>query len=402
MAQKVRLRFWGAGKRPRILRGLACLLVFCLCLSPFSAYADSTVHFSSANSADYDLRFQYRLTGEDTIYTYKYGNGFSLGSTVYPFLDLMVTYGIDDDYAFVGAYDTFRLYIGDVSGFDFDSGDAITVSLYITPASYSNNFLGDGGTFSVAFVYSGGTTTVKCSDVTISGGTITGTCIAPVSSSDLTALRVRIQNTNGLGYGTIIYDYAVSGFTFQTLSFSIESQNTSLLRTIIDYLSALPDKISAFFTALGDRISGFFDDLLAGIKEFFEYLFKPSDDFFTNLQSELDEYLTEHLGAVYQVPEYLISELTEMYNGLTNSSGDSLIITMPDISFTLKGKTYVLCDSFTYDLLSPIDSLSSKAMINTALNIGRWLITFSLAVGLTRMVYKRIINKVGVEGGDEL
>lgn len=180
---------------------------------------------------------------------------------------------------------------------------------------------------------------------------------------------------------------------------------TNLGNNIKQWFIDITNNIKGFFNTLGDRISGFFETIWNNTVEFFTSLFKPSDDYFENLRKDLDEHMSKHLGAVYNVPKELITQLNTIVNGLKGSNANHLYIAIPEFSFRLKGEKRVLLEAQQFDLLSSVNAIEEggfKTAYNTALIIMHGMIDLVLALGCFRMVYKKIINKVGIEGGDEL
>lgn len=154
------------------------------------------------------------------------------------------------------------------------------------------------------------------------------------------------------------------------------------------------------------KIGGFFDKFFENISNFLKSLFMPSDDYFDILRADLDTYLTEHLGVVYELPVTLLEETKTMYSGIRNQNINtvSLYIRVPEISFTLNGVKHTLLRSQSYDLFAFFSQMPSQfqSAYNNAIKIMRAFIDISLAVACFRMIYKQIINKVGIEGGSDL
>lgn len=166
-------------------------------------------------------------------------------------------------------------------------------------------------------------------------------------------------------------------------------------------------KIGSWLSSLGDRIGEFFDNIFEKIKEFFISLFKPSDDYFDNLQADLDSYMSDHLGVVYELPAALLKNMLEIVDGLNNTADDgSLIIAVPEFAFKLKGTKYILLEAQEFNMMSTFwnDGWESSTLsaLEIALVIMRGLVDLTLAVLCFRMIYKKIINKVGIEGGDDI
>lgn len=172
-----------------------------------------------------------------------------------------------------------------------------------------------------------------------------------------------------------------------------------------DWFTDLGNNLRDWFNSLGDRINGFFTTIWNNTVEFFTRLFKPEDDYFENLRADLDSHMSKHLGAVYNVPKALITQLTSIVNGLKGADANHLYIAIPEFSFRLKGEKKVLLEAQQFDVLSSLNSIdegATKSAFNVALIIMHGMIDLVLGVGCFRMIYKKIINKVGIEGGDEL
>ncbi len=171
------------------------------------------------------------------------------------------------------------------------------------------------------------------------------------------------------------------------------------------------ENVGKWFSDLNSKIQEWFTRLVAdiwtlfrSIQEFFISLFKPSDDYFDNLREDLDNHMSEHLGAVYNVPKALLAQLVDIVNGLKGAT-PNLNIAVPEFSFKLKGEKYVILEKQDFNLLSSINSIDepeTQGVYRIALIIMHGMIDLALAVGCFKMVYKKIINKVGIEGGDEL
>ncbi len=194
--------------------------------------------------------------------------------------------------------------------------------------------------------------------------------------------------------------FADVGKWFSDLGKNIQQWFTNLVNNLKTWF----DNIGQWFKDIGDRIGGFFTTIWNNTVEFFTNLFKPSDDYFDRLREDLDNHMSVHLGAVYNVPKELIRQLTSIVNGLKGSNANHLYLSIPDIEFTLNGKRHVLVEAARYDLLSFVSSMPSafKSIYNVVLVIMHGMIDLALALACFKMIYRKIINKVGIEGGDEL
>lgn len=225
---------------------------------------------------------------------------------------------------------------------------------------------------------------------------------------------------------------------------TVSSESTSLLNKIIDFvkgifenLKELPSKIGDFFSnlstslkqwfadvgnwfsnlgdnlkqwfsnvgdwfsSLGEKIGGFFTDIFDKIKEFFTNLFKPHDGYFDEVKDDLDKFLTEHLGIAYTLIPSLLSQTKEIITAVFNN-GDDVIITFPALKVPIGDKTFVVgeAQSINFTDIYYNDNLNSVWL--TLFTISDTVFSIGSALLFVRVVYKKFINKVGVEGGDEV
>lgn len=225
---------------------------------------------------------------------------------------------------------------------------------------------------------------------------------------------------------------------------TVSSESTSLLNKIIDFVKGifenikeLPSKIGDFFSnlssslkqwfadvgdwfsnlgdnlkqwfanvgdwfsSLGDKIGGFFTDIFDKIKEFFTSLFKPHDGYFDEVKTDLDNFLTEHLGIAYTLIPSLLSQTKEIITAVFNN-GDDVIITFPALKVPIGDKTFVVgeAQSINFTDIYYNDNLNSVWL--TLFTISDTVFSIGSALLFVRVVYKKFINKVGVEGGDEV
>lgn len=154
------------------------------------------------------------------------------------------------------------------------------------------------------------------------------------------------------------------------------------------------------------KIGGFFENFFENISNFLKSLFMPSDDYFENLRTDLDVYLTDHLGVVYELPSKLYKDTEKMVNGIRGKdiNSVSLYVRVPEISFTLNGEKHILLTAQNYNLFSFLTDMPTQftSIYKTAVGLMRALIDITLAVACFKMIYKQIVNKVGIEGGSDL
>lgn len=128
-----------------------------------------------------------------------------------------------------------------------------------------------------------------------------------------------------------------------------------LATKIGNFFASLGDKIGGFFTTIWNNIKGAFENLIEKIKGFFDslfdflkFLFIPSDDFWANFFQNLSAKLEEHLGFVYQIPEFVVNFFKNL---MTFSVGNDPILSIPAISWmghtVLEANTINLNSYFT-------------------------------------------------------
>lgn len=161
--------------------------------------------------------------------------------------------------------------------------------------------------------------------------------------------------------------------------------------------------VGDWFSSLGDKIGGFFTDIFNKIKEFFTSLFKPHDGYFDEVRNDLDAYLAAHLGIAYTAIPAILEFTKRIFTDVSTAYQGSPIITLPAINIPIGDNTIHLLDSVSVNLddyMSTDDNMQNVLTIlfgisDTLLNVGAFIC-------FCRVVYKKFINKVGVEGGDDV
>lgn len=384
MDKKVGKRVEGVQKFPRRLRGLLLLLVSLIIFNSFTV---------SVYASDYSLEFVVCAVTAKTsqfpsgiIYDVPVNENFDGNIITWPDADFTTSQvdGIDFQLILTGSFSS-----GDIVTFNYSSnlgGLAFnTADLRVTENGNKTNFYlnNSSGTFSYTF------------------------------SENCNRLRLWFTSED-----LRKSPESVTPSTRFKLTYSVETEEKGLLKSILDWIKQIPTKIGEFFTnlinnlkewfnsigewftELGDKISGFFENLFNNIKEFFTSLFKPSDGYFDSVRSDLDAFLSEHLGIVYELPIKLLEQIQTIYNRLNrgSSSSHNLSIAVPAFKFTLFGTTYQIFDGGNFDLYQE----GNMPWLDSIINIMHVMIDIALAVGFVRFVYKKIVNKVGIEGGDEI
>lgn len=384
MDKKVGKRVEGVQKFPRRLRGLLLLLVSLIIFNSFTV---------SVYASDYSLEFVVCAVTAKTsqypsgiIYDVPVNENFDGNIITWPDADFTTSQvdGIDFQINLTGSFSP-----GDIVTFNYSSnlgGLAFnTADLRVTEnGNYTNFYFNNSsGTFSYTF------------------------------SENCNRLRLWLTSED-----LRKSPESVTPSTRFKLTYSVETEEKGLLKSILDWIKQIPTKIGEFFTnlinnlkdwfesignwfsELGDRISGFFESLFNNIKEFFTSLFKPSEDYFDTVRADLDSFLSEHLGIVYELPISLYEETKTIYYRLNRQVGigSNLTIAVPPFQFTLFGTTYEIFEGGNYDLYQE----GNMPWLDTIIDIMHVVIDLFLAIGFVKFTYKKVINKVGVEGGDEL
>ena len=162
--------------------------------------------------------------------------------------------------------------------------------------------------------------------------------------------------------------------------------------------------VGDWFSSLGDKIGGFFTDIFNKIKEFFTSLFMPHDGYFDEVETDLDNFLTEHLGIAYTAVPSILKFTKTIFTNTYNASDTDPVITLPAIDIPIGSDNIHLLDpvsiDFGYLYLNANDNLRNVLDIlfgisDTILNVGAFIC-------FCRVVYRKFVNKVGIEGGDEV
>lgn len=113
-------------------------------------------------------------------------------------------------------------------------------------------------------------------------------------------LEIIMQHTfvpsNGSTFQVV---HALGEYQGDTLEFTIdqESEQTGLLKTIIEWLRSIKDGITNVFDSIAELPSKIWQFIENGLKS----LFVPDEQFIVDYKDEFDTMLSEKLGAVYQV-----------------------------------------------------------------------------------------------------
>ena len=389
MDKKVGKRVEGVQKFPRCLRGLLLLLSFLIVF-----YSAIPVYAYSYPLSD---------TGK---FTFTADNGEQIEVTGNPGSSQSGSPIIQGRLSMV-SLDT-EVYIsgkkGDIVTFEVDFKQSFITKADMLLSANENGVLGGTG-----IEWGGFLETV---DFSKDNYIITYELQSDVNNTPV-SITVSAMNFVLSGGSSVSNQRAEIGFNINT---TVEDSTKGLLISILDWIKQIPTKIGEFFTNLanslqswfdsvgqwfndlGDKISGFFDNLFNNIKDFFTNLFIPDENYFTELSDDLDKTLSDSLGFIYTIPKTLLEEVNTMYDALNSSSYGNLTINMPAIEFNLFGNHYILYEGGKTDLYQP----GYMPWLDVVLDVARAMITIVIVVGCARMIYKKVVNKVGIEGGDEL
>lgn len=375
MVKKVGKRVEGVQKFPRCMRGLLLLLVSLTIFSSFTVPAFGADYKLGWTSYASDFELSPSYTG-----TVVFGNGYQTAcdSSTCKYDGSSITWS--DSAHLVQTADIYACQFDFSIIGSFSSDDVITIN-------YSNTLGGFKFNTATCSFFENGDKTSSLS-LTSSSGSFSYTVL-----NNVDYVRLIIYSDDLTKSPT-----STTPSTRFKVTFSVETQEVGLLKTILDFIKQIPEKIGNFFTELGNKISGFFDNLFNNIKDFFTTLFKPSDDYFENLRTELDEFFSDHLGIVYELPVALYNETMTIFTSFKSVSQGILYITVPAFEFYLFDHHYEIFEGGTFLLYQE----GNMPWLDTVMDIAHVMIDIFLAIGFVRFVYKKVINKVGVEGGDEI
>lgn len=411
---KRRKRGEGVSEFPRRLRGLALLLsvIVLICSFPFSASAATSYSVSSVTLQEvYSPDFASRIPIEE-----RFNLPFSFSrSSIEKLEGARITFFIDGDFD-KNEVATFEWN----SNFNYSdlSGSAILYSSTDLTNSRVGSASIDGNSFTIP---------VDCSHIEISlyiycdeGYTphtfkldSLSLTVASESSGLLNSILEWLRNIRDkiVGLPDAIGSFITNlGESIKAFFSDLKNNLSTWFDNIGTWFSNLGDNlrqwfsnIGDWFVQLGDNIGNFFENLFNNIKDFFISLFKPREGYFDEVQADLDTFLSAHLGFVYEVPKVAISELQLIYDGLYHGS-DELVLPVPELAVYFKGEKYVVVEAQLYRFNDSLNMLPEATLekFDILLQLGGMVVTGGMVFACARMVYNRVINKVGVEGGDEL
>lgn len=166
---------------------------------------------------------------------------------------------------------------------------------------------------------------------------------------------------------------------------NIKDWFSNLIESMGNFFTELGNKISSGFTALGDRIKGFFSQLVEDIKG----LFVPSDGFFDEYSNNFELWAREHFGFLFETLEIVDTAINKY---VSFSPSDDFVVTLPEASFTVKDKNYVLWEQQTFSVNSLLTSIPALSMFHTVYFTFVYALFFYLLYRLGEKAYTDIFG----------
>lgn len=193
--------------------------------------------------------------------------------------------------------------------------------------------------------------------------------------------------------------FADVGDWFSNLGDNLKQWFTNLGDNLRQWFANVGD----WFSSLGDKIGGFFTDIFNKIKEFFTSLFKPHDGFFDEVRNDLDAYLAAHLGIAYTAIPAILEFTKRIFTDVSTAYQSAPMITLPAINIPIGNDTIHLLDPVSVNLDDVYQADSNmQNVISIFFGISDTLLNVGAFICFCRVVYKKFVNKVGVEGGDDV
>lgn len=184
--------------------------------------------------------------------------------------------------------------------------------------------------------------------------------------------------------GVILEEKKTQGMISQLIS-DIKDWFSNLIESMGNFFTELANKISGFFTQLGDRIKGFFTQLVEDIKG----LFVPSDGFFDEYSDNFEAWAREHFGFLFETLEIVDTAINKY---VSFSPSDDFVVTLPEASFTVKDKNYILWEQQTFSVNSLLTSIPALSMFHTVYFTFVYALFFYLLYRLGEKAYTDIFG----------
>lgn len=228
---------------------------------------------------------------------------------------------------------------------------------------------------------------------TPSTGWFEGTINVGYTVTGLVTNGSTIQFNNSVNDVTVIKPFPDAGIAEERKTQGMISQLISdikdwfsnLIDSMGNFFTELGNKISSGFTALGDRIKGFFTQLVEDIKG----LFVPSDGFFDDYSNNFELWAREHFGFLFETLEIVDTAINKY---VSFSPSDDFVVTLPEASFTVKEKNYVLWEQQTFSVNSLLTSIPALSMFHTVYFTFVYALFFYLLYRLGEKAYTDIFG----------
>lgn len=193
--------------------------------------------------------------------------------------------------------------------------------------------------------------------------------------------------------------FADVGNWFTTLGNNIKEWFTNLGDNLRQWFANVGD----WFSSLGEKIGGFFTDIFNKIKEFFTNLFKPHDGYFDEVKTDLDNYLAAHLGIAYTAVPAIWKFTKNIFTDISNTKARAPVIKLPAIDIPIGNENIHLMDRVSINFSTYFNSDENMGnVLDILFGISDTILNVGAFICFCRVVYKKFVNKVGIEGGDEV
>lgn len=211
-------------------------------------------------------------------------------------------------------------------------------------------------------------------------GVVSNTSVAIESGSDPNGI-IKIMPFPDAG---IAEEHKTQGMISQLIS-DIKDWFSNLIESMGNFFTELGNKISSGFTALGDKIKGFFTQLVEDIKG----LFIPSDGFFDEFSKKFETWAREHFGFLFESIELVDTTINKF---IDFSPSDNFSVTLPEASFTIRGKNYVLWEQQVFSVNSLLTSIPALSFFHSVYFTFVYALFFYLLYRLGEKAYTDIFG----------
>lgn len=312
-----------------------------LCLILLGAFSIN-VSAESSVGADYVYFKLVRKTGNDwgSAYSRTTECGFSSSVPVGEVSEITTTgnYGYPANTTYFSITDTLSVSNGIDGEILFKKGANTTVSIYNVynrmGINHPNGFYYADNELNfnkVLIIYMDGSTKTITDDVTFThNGALYDIEFEFEPKKDVKTVEVHTKRIHRLSSAvnsqvqvTVYGGQPTKKTTFKAVQSSEES---GLLKGIIEWLKGIKDGITNLFDSIAELPSKLWQLISDGLKS----LFMPSEDFIIQFKDDIDSILEEKLGAVYQV----VNIMLESWDSIT-ANDQSNTITIPQTTINL-------------------------------------------------------------------